>query len=29
LVLNHCRHWAVIEHADEFNHLVTDFVANN
>ncbi|MGW9133453.1 alpha/beta fold hydrolase [Streptomyces sp. NPDC055681] len=29
MVLNHCGHWAMIEHADEFNRLVTDFVANN
>jgi 2-hydroxy-6-oxonona-2,4-dienedioate hydrolase len=29
VVLNHCGHWAMIEHADEFNRLVTDFIANN
>jgi 2-hydroxy-6-oxonona-2,4-dienedioate hydrolase len=29
VVLNHCGHWAMIEHADEFNRLVTDFVAHN
>ena len=29
VLLNHCGHWAMIEHADEFNRLVTDFVANN
>jgi 2-hydroxy-6-oxonona-2,4-dienedioate hydrolase len=29
VVLHHCRHWAMIEHADEFNRLVSDFVANN
>ncbi|MFI0424456.1 alpha/beta fold hydrolase [Spongiactinospora sp. 9N601] len=27
--LNRCSHWAMIEHADEFNRPVTDFVANN
>lgn len=29
VVLNHCGHWAMIEHPDEFNRLVTDFIANN
>ncbi|MFF7441885.1 alpha/beta fold hydrolase [Streptomyces sp. NPDC008122] len=29
VVLNHCGHWAMIEHADEFDRLVTDFVADN
>ncbi|MFE6974459.1 alpha/beta fold hydrolase [Streptomyces sp. NPDC057682] len=29
VVLNHCGHWAMIEHADEFNRLVTDFVTHN
>lgn len=29
VVLNRCGHWAMIEHPDEFNRLVTDFVANN
>ncbi|NUP31739.1 MAG: alpha/beta fold hydrolase [Streptomycetaceae bacterium] len=28
VVLNRCGHWAMIEHADEFNRLVTDFVRN-
>lgn len=28
VLLNHCGHWAMIEHPDEFNRLVTDFVAN-
>ncbi|UBU12580.1 alpha/beta fold hydrolase [Nonomuraea gerenzanensis] len=28
VVLNRCGHWAMIEHADEFNRLVTDFIAN-
>lgn len=26
VLLNHCGHWAMIEHAEEFNRLVTDFV---
>jgi 2-hydroxy-6-oxonona-2,4-dienedioate hydrolase len=25
-IINRCGHWAQLEHADEFNHLVTDFV---
>ncbi|MGW6561871.1 alpha/beta fold hydrolase [Streptomyces hydrogenans] len=29
VVLNHCGHWAMIEHADEFNRLVTDFITHN
>lgn len=29
VVLNRCGHWAMIEHSDECNHLVTDFVADN
>ncbi|MFF3463589.1 alpha/beta fold hydrolase [Streptomyces sp. NPDC001984] len=29
MLLNHCGHWVMIEHADEFNRLVVDFVANN
>lgn len=29
VVFNHCGHWAMIEHAAEFNRLVTDFVTNN
>lgn len=29
VLLNQCGHWAMIEHADEFNRLVIDFVANN
>lgn len=29
LLLNRCGHWAQVEHADEFNRLVTDFVSNN
>ncbi|MCL2583572.1 MAG: alpha/beta fold hydrolase [Streptosporangiales bacterium] len=29
VLLNQCGHWAMIEHAEEFNRLVADFVANN
>lgn len=29
VLLNRCGHWAMIEHAEEFNRLVIDFVANN
>lgn len=29
VLLNRCGHWAMIEHADEFNRLVIDFVRNN
>ncbi|MEZ7006261.1 alpha/beta fold hydrolase [Streptomyces sp. AD55] len=29
VLLNRCGHWAMIEHADEFNRLVTDFIAHN
>lgn len=29
VLINRCGHWAMIEHADEFNRLVTDFVSNN
>ena len=29
VLINRCGHWAMIEHADEFNRLVTDFVLNN
>ncbi|TDD36000.1 alpha/beta fold hydrolase [Actinomadura sp. KC06] len=28
VLLNRCGHWAMIEHADEFNRLVTDFLRN-
>lgn len=28
VVLNRCGHWAMIEHADEFNRLVADFLRN-
>jgi len=27
-ILNQCGHWAMIEHADEFNRMVTDFISN-
>jgi 2-hydroxy-6-oxonona-2,4-dienedioate hydrolase len=27
-VINRCGHWAQLEHAEEFNRLVADFVAN-
>lgn len=29
VLMNRCGHWAMIEHAEEFNRLVTDFVLNN
>jgi 2-hydroxy-6-oxonona-2,4-dienedioate hydrolase len=29
LIFNHCGHWAQIEHADEFNRLLDDFIAHN
>ena len=29
MIYNHCGHWAQIEHADEFNWLVDDFIAHN
>jgi 2-hydroxy-6-oxonona-2,4-dienedioate hydrolase len=28
VIFNQCGHWAMIEHADEFNRLVTDFIQN-
>ncbi|MFV0457439.1 MAG: alpha/beta fold hydrolase [Actinomycetales bacterium] len=28
VLLNRCGHWAMIEHADEFNRMVIDFVAH-
>lgn len=28
-LISRCGHWAQLEHADEFNRLVTDFVLNN
>jgi 2-hydroxy-6-oxonona-2,4-dienedioate hydrolase len=29
VLLNRCGHWAQLEHADEFNRLVDDFISNN
>jgi 2-hydroxy-6-oxonona-2,4-dienedioate hydrolase len=29
VLLNRCGHWAQLEHAEEFNRLVDDFLANN
>lgn len=29
VLLNRCGHWAMIEHAEEFNRLVVDFLSNN
>lgn len=29
VLFNQCGHWAQIEHADEFNRLVADFIENN
>lgn len=29
VLLNRCGHWAMIEHADEFNRLVADFIVGN
>lgn len=29
VLFNRCGHWAQLEHADEFNRLVDDFIANN
>lgn len=29
ILLNRCGHWAMIEHADEFNRLVIDFLTHN
>jgi 2-hydroxy-6-oxonona-2,4-dienedioate hydrolase len=28
VLLNRCGHWAQLEHAEEFNRLVRDFVLN-
>lgn len=28
-LINRCGHWAMIEHVDEFNRMVTDFVLHN
>lgn len=29
VLLNHCGHWAQLEHAEEFNWLVDDFITHN
>jgi len=29
LLLNRCGHWAQVEHAEEFNRVVTDFINHN
>lgn len=29
ILLNRCGHWAQVEHAEEFNRLVIDFIDNN
>ncbi|MDH2412986.1 alpha/beta hydrolase [Nocardioides sp. CER19] len=29
VLLNHCGHWAMIEHAEEFNRLVVDFLSHH
>ncbi|MCD4534314.1 alpha/beta fold hydrolase [Nocardioides sp. cx-169] len=29
LLLNRCGHWAQVEHAEEFNRVVSDFIENN
>ena len=29
VLMNRCGHWAMIEHAEEFNRMVTDFVLHN
>jgi 2-hydroxy-6-oxonona-2,4-dienedioate hydrolase len=29
VIMNRCGHWMMLEHGDEFNRLVTDFVNNN
>lgn len=29
VLLNRCGHWAQVEHAEEFNRLVIDFISNN
>ncbi|MCL2584430.1 MAG: alpha/beta fold hydrolase [Streptosporangiales bacterium] len=29
LLINRCGHWAQLEHADEFNRLVTEFILSN
>jgi len=29
VIINRCGHWMMLEHADEFNRLVVDFIENN
>jgi 2-hydroxy-6-oxonona-2,4-dienedioate hydrolase len=29
VLLNRCGHWAQVEHAEEFNRLVIEFVTHN
>lgn len=29
VIFNQCGHWAMIEHSDEFNRLVIDFISHN
>nr|WP_244223344.1 alpha/beta hydrolase [Amycolatopsis circi] len=29
VLLNRCGHWAQLEHAEEFNRVVTDFVLHH
>jgi 2-hydroxy-6-oxonona-2,4-dienedioate hydrolase len=29
VLINRCGHWAQLEHAAEFNHLVDEFVSNH
>ena len=29
VLLNRCGHWAQVEHAEEFNRIVTEFITNN
>lgn len=29
VLINRCGHWAQVEHADEFNRLLADFISNN
>jgi 2-hydroxy-6-oxonona-2,4-dienedioate hydrolase len=29
VIVNRCGHWMMLEHGDEFNRVVTDFVENN
>ena len=29
VLINRCGHWAQLEHAEEFNRLIADFIASN